>query len=176
MKSIHFVAGILLVLSFLQISWQLPLLHNDEHSRFEEDDTLGAESKELPNMKRHSEGTFANDYSKFLEDRKAQDFVRWLMSNKRSGAAEKRHAEGTFTSDVSSYLNDQAIKDFVAKLKSGEVRRDNERWRSNAFSRRHVDGSFTSDVNKVLDSMAAKEYLLWVMTSKPSGERQEEQQ
>lgn len=40
-----------------------------------------------------------------------------------------------------------------------------------AFSRRHVDGSFTSDVNKVLDSMAAKEYLLWVMTSKPSGER-----
>lgn len=40
-----------------------------------------------------------------------------------------------------------------------------------AFSRRHVDGSFTSEVNKVLDSMAAKEYLLWVMTSKPSGER-----
>lgn len=43
--------------------------------------------------------------------------------------------------------------------------------RAEAFSRRHVDGSFTSDVNKVLDSMAAKEYLLWVMTSKPSGER-----
>lgn len=37
--------------------------------------------------------------------------------------------------------------------------------------RRHVDGSFTSDVSKVLDSMAAKEYLLWVMTSKPSGEK-----
>lgn len=43
--------------------------------------------------------------------------------------------------------------------------------RGAAFSRRHVDGSFTSDVNKVLDSLAAKEYLLWVMTSKPSGER-----
>lgn len=43
--------------------------------------------------------------------------------------------------------------------------------REEAFSRRHVDGTFTSDVNKVLDSMAAKEYLLWVMTSKPSGER-----
>lgn len=43
--------------------------------------------------------------------------------------------------------------------------------RGESFSRRHVDGSFTSDVNKVLDSMAAKEYLLWVMTSKPSGER-----
>lgn len=43
--------------------------------------------------------------------------------------------------------------------------------RPDALSRRHVDGSFTSDVNKVLDSMAAKEYLLWVMTSKPSGDR-----
>lgn len=43
--------------------------------------------------------------------------------------------------------------------------------RAEAFSKRHVDGSFTSDVNKVLDSLAAKEYLLWVMTSKPSGER-----
>jgi hypothetical protein len=39
------------------------------------------------------------------------------------------------------------------------------------MSRRHVDGSFTSDVNKVLDSLAAKEYLLWVMTSKTTGNR-----
>jgi len=43
--------------------------------------------------------------------------------------------------------------------------------RGEAVSRRHVDGSFTSDVNKVLDSMAAKQYLLWVMTSRPPGER-----
>nr|prf glucagon II [Myoxocephalus scorpius] len=28
----------------------------------------------------HSEGTFSNDYSKYLEDRKAQDFVQWLMN------------------------------------------------------------------------------------------------
>uniref|UniRef100_A0A3Q0ST55 Glucagon n=1 Tax=Amphilophus citrinellus TaxID=61819 RepID=A0A3Q0ST55_AMPCI len=42
--------------------------------------------------------------------------------------------------------------------------------RGETFNKRHVDGSFTSDVNKVLDSIAAKEYLLWVMTSKPSGE------
>lgn len=53
--------------------------------RLEQDDTSSAESREMSNMKRHSDGTFANDYSKFLEDRKAQDFVRWLMSNKRSG-------------------------------------------------------------------------------------------
>ncbi|XP_040888744.1 glucagon-1-like [Toxotes jaculatrix] len=178
MKSIHSLAGILLVLGLVQSSWQVPLQEADDSSRsffsFEADGTLGDEPRELSNMKRHSEGTFSNDYSKYLEDRKAQDFVRWLMNNKRSGsvAAEKRHADGTFTSDVSSYLKDQAIKDFVARLKSGQVRRESEkdRW-GETFSRRHVDGSFTSDVNKVLDSMAAKEYLLWVMTSKPSGER-----
>uniref|UniRef100_A0A8C4IA77 Glucagon n=3 Tax=Dicentrarchus labrax TaxID=13489 RepID=A0A8C4IA77_DICLA len=179
MKSIHSLAGILLVLGFVQSSWQVPLLEADGNSSFEADDTLGDEVRELSNMKRHSEGTFSNDYSKYLEDRKAQDFVRWLMNNKRSGAAEKRHADGTFTSDVSSYLKDQAIKDFVARLKSGQVRRESETdRRGEAFSRRHVDGSFTSDVNKVLDSMAAKEYLLWVMTSKSSGEskkRQEDQ-
>ncbi|XP_031707539.1 glucagon-like [Anarrhichthys ocellatus] len=176
MKSIHSLAGILLVLGFVQSSWQVPLQEADDSSRFEADETLAEEARELSNTKRHSEGTFSNDYSKYLEDRKAQDFVRWLMNNKRSGAEEKRHADGTFTSDVSSYLNDQAIKDFVAKLKSGKVRRESETdRRGEAFSRRHVDGSFTSDVNKVLDSMAAKEYLLWVMTSKPSGESKKRQ-
>ncbi|XP_073318419.1 glucagon-1-like [Pagrus major] len=176
MKSIHSLAGILLVLGFIQSSWQVPLLEADDSSSFEADDTLGDGQKELSNMKRHSEGTFSNDYSKYLEDRKAQDFIQWLMNNKRSGAAEKRHADGTFTSDVSSYLKDQLIKDFVARLKSGQVRRESEmERRGETFSRRHVDGSFTSDVNKVLDSMAAKEYLLWVMTSKPSGESKKRQ-
>lgn len=53
---------------------------------FESDYTLNDEPVELSSMKRHSEGTFSNDYSKYLEDRKAQDFVRWLMNNKRSGS------------------------------------------------------------------------------------------
>ncbi|XP_034007048.1 glucagon-1-like [Trematomus bernacchii] len=171
-----FLAGILLVVGFVQSSWQVPLQEAGDSSSFEADNTS---VDELSNMKRHSEGTFSNDYSKYLEDRKAQDFVQWLMNNKRSGAEEKRHADGTFTSDVSSYLKDQLIKDFVARLKAGQVRRASEMdRRGEALSRRHVDGSFTSDVNKVLDSLAAKEYLLWVMTSKPSGEskkRQEDQ-
>ncbi|XP_054623528.1 glucagon-1-like [Dunckerocampus dactyliophorus] len=164
MTSIRSVAGLLLVLSFVHSGWQLPL---QDTSSSEMDDTL---------VRRHSEGTFSNDYSKYLQDRQAQDFVRWLMNNKRSSAADKRHAEGTYTSDMSSYLTDQAMKDFVARLMLGQIRRDvcnnavaGLRWR------RHVDGSFTSDVNKVLDSMAAKEYLLWVMTSKPSGERKRRQ-
>lgn len=44
------------------------------------EDTLYSEP-----MKRHSEGTFSNDYSKYLESRRAQDFVQWLMNSKRSG-------------------------------------------------------------------------------------------
>ncbi len=60
-------------------------LHSPSCS-FEADETLADEPRELSNMKRHSEGTFSNDYSKYLEDRKAQDFVRWLMNNKRSGS------------------------------------------------------------------------------------------
>ncbi|XP_047432601.1 glucagon-1-like [Mugil cephalus] len=176
MTSIYSLAAILLVLGVVHSSWQVPLQEVDDILSFEADDTLADEPGELSSMKSHSEGTFSNDYSKYLEDRKAQDFIRWLMNNKRSGAAEKRHADGTFTSDVSSYLKDQAIKDFVAKLKSGQVRRESEMdRRGEVFSKRHVDGSFTSDVNKVLDSMAAKEYLLWVMTSKPSGESKKRQ-
>ncbi|XP_011482275.2 glucagon-1-like [Oryzias latipes] len=187
MNSLHTLAAVLLLLGFFHHSWQVPLLQNEDSSSFAADDTLADELRELSSMKRHSEGTFSNDYSKYLEDRKAQDFVRWLMNNKRSGAAlpkpsekydaGKRHADGTFTSDVSAYLKEQAIKDFVAKLKSGQIRRELDKL-DEPFSKRHVDGSFTSDVNKVLDSMAAKEYLLWVMTSKPSNEskkRQKEQ-
>ncbi|XP_075905450.1 glucagon-1-like [Nelusetta ayraudi] len=176
MNSIHSLAGILLVLGFFHSSSQVPLLQADDASSFQEDDTLREEATKLSNAKRHSEGTFSNDYSKYLEDRKAQDFVRWLMNNKRSGAAEKRHTEGTFTSDVSSYLKDQAIKEFVDRLKFGQVRRESETHRRSAvtalLSRRHVDGSFTSDVNKVLDSMAAKELILWAMNYRPSGESQ----
>uniref|UniRef100_A0A673A6D7 Glucagon n=1 Tax=Sphaeramia orbicularis TaxID=375764 RepID=A0A673A6D7_9TELE len=176
MKSIHSLTGLLLVICFLQNSWQVPLQEADNSSSFEAEGTLLDELRDLSNMKRHSEGTFSNDYSKYLEERKAQDFVRWLMNNKRSGLVEKRHADGTFTSDVSSYLKEQAVKDFVARLKSGQVRRASEMDRTGeSFSRRHVDGSFTSDVNKVLDSMAAKEYLLWVMTSKPSEESKKRQ-
>uniref|UniRef100_A0A672NRI6 Glucagon n=1 Tax=Sinocyclocheilus grahami TaxID=75366 RepID=A0A672NRI6_SINGR len=72
----------------------------------------------------YSEGTFSNDYSKYLETRRAQDFVQWLMNSKRNGGSAKRHAEGTYTSDVSSYLQDQAAQNFVAWLKSGQPKQE----------------------------------------------------
>ncbi|KAI4891625.1 hypothetical protein NFI96_025959 [Prochilodus magdalenae] len=78
------------------------------------------ERKDFPLVKRHSEGTFSNDYSKYLETQRAQDFVQWLMNSKRSGGPVRRHADGTYTSDVSAYLQDQAAKDFITWLKSGQ--------------------------------------------------------
>ena len=48
-------------------------------------ETMLDEARELTNMKRHSDGTFSNDYSNYMEERRAQDFVQWLMNSKRSG-------------------------------------------------------------------------------------------
>lgn len=54
-------------------------------SRLLTENSLLTEPIELPNVKRHSEGTFSNDYSKYLETRRAQDFVQWLKNSKRNG-------------------------------------------------------------------------------------------
>nr|XP_055072261.1 glucagon b [Misgurnus anguillicaudatus] len=123
MKRIYTFIGLLLLL-LIQTSLQIPIQDTEENSSLMSDETLFNEPREINNMKRHSEGTFSNDYSKYLETRRAQDFVQWLMNSKRSGAFSRRHADGTYTSDVSSYLQDQAAKEFVSWLKTGRGRRD----------------------------------------------------
>ncbi|XP_055072877.2 glucagon a [Misgurnus anguillicaudatus] len=166
MKGIQVFAGLLLLL-FVQNSICAPL---QEESTSTETVSYLPRGEDFTTVKRHSEGTFSNDYSKYLETRRAQDFVQWLMNSKRNGGPSRRHAEGTYTSDISSYLQDQAAQNFVAWLKSGQPKQQSADNRgANLIRRRHVDGSFTSDVNKVLDSMAAKEYLQWVMNSKAMG-------
>ncbi|KAI5625766.1 glucagon isoform 1 precursor [Silurus asotus] len=167
MKGTHFSAGLVLLLVLVQSSLELPL--HDDTTSSETNTSLLDERKDMMRVRRHSEGTFSNDYSKYLETRRAQDFVQWLMNSKRSGGPARRHADGTYTSDVSTYLQDQAAKDFITWLKSGQPKPDALEMRSvDSVSRRHVDGSFTSDVNKVLDSIAAKDYLQWVMSSQSS--------
>ncbi|XP_054471669.1 glucagon b [Anoplopoma fimbria] len=126
MKSAHSLAGVLLLI-VIQSSWQMPDQDTDRNpiiSSLLAENTMLAEPIELPNMKRHSEGTFSNDYSKYLETRRAQDFVQWLKNSKRNGSLFRRHADGTYTSDVSSYLQDQAVKEFVSWLKTGRGRRE----------------------------------------------------
>ncbi|KAM6985722.1 glucagon b [Aplochiton taeniatus] len=123
MKLVHCLSGLLLLI-LVQSSCQVPDQDTEENSSLLADDSVFNEPREVSNMKRHSEGTFSNDYSKYLETRRAQDFVQWLKNTKRNGGPIKRHAEGTYTSDVSSYLQDQAAKEFVSWLKAGRGRRE----------------------------------------------------
>ncbi|XP_051564975.1 glucagon b [Myxocyprinus asiaticus] len=122
-KRIYLFIGLLLLI-LIHRSLQIPIQDTEENSSLMSDDALFNDPREVTNMKRHSEGTFSNDYSKYLETRRAQDFVQWLMNSKRSGVPTRRHADGTYTSDVSSYLQDQAAKEFVSWLKTGRGRRD----------------------------------------------------
>uniref|UniRef100_A0A8C0VS71 Glucagon n=1 Tax=Cyanistes caeruleus TaxID=156563 RepID=A0A8C0VS71_CYACU len=175
MKSIYFVAGLLLMI--VQGSWQNPLQDTEEKSRsFKTSHSEPIEESRQPNeVKRHSQGTFTSDYTKYLDTRRAQDFVQWLMSTKRNGnaiskrhAEFERHAEGTYTSDITSYLEGQAAKEFIAWLVNGRGRRDfpEKALVAEEMGRRHADGTFTSDINKVLDDMAAKEFLKWLINTK----------
>ncbi|XP_060633874.2 pro-glucagon [Anolis sagrei] len=193
MKSVYFVAG--LVLMIVQSSWQSPLQETEEKSRsFKASQAEPLDdSRQLNEVKRHSQGTFTSDYSKYLDTRRAQDFVQWLMNTKRSGqqgfeekekenlldqlssnglarrhAEYERHADGTYTSDISSYLEGQAAKEFIAWLVNGRGRRDFAEGAGAAedVGRRHADGTFTSDYNKLLDDMATQEFLKWLISQK----------
>ncbi|XP_042293917.1 pro-glucagon isoform X1 [Sceloporus undulatus] len=193
MKSMYLVAG--LVLMIVQSSWQNPLQETEEKSRsFKASQAEPLDdSRQLNEVKRHSQGTFTSDYSKYLDTRRAQDFVQWLMNTKRSGqqgleekekenlldhlssnglarrhAEYERHADGTYTSDISSYLEGQAAKEFIAWLVNGRGRRDFSEGAGTAedVGRRHADGTFTSDYNKLLDDMATQEFLKWLINQK----------
>ncbi|XP_076857327.1 glucagon b [Brachyhypopomus gauderio] len=120
MKVICSLAALLLLVT-VQTSWLCHAQESDENSSLMSEDMPLTDQA---SRKRHSEGTFSNDYSKYLETRRAQDFVQWLMNSKRSGSQTRRHADGTYTSDVSSYLQDQAAKEFVSWLKTGRGRRE----------------------------------------------------
>ncbi|XP_068185877.1 glucagon b [Antennarius striatus] len=123
MKGAHSLVGLLLLI-IIQSSLQMPDQDPDRNSMSLNENSWLTEPIDSLNMKRHSEGTFSNDYSKYLETRRAQDFVQWLKNSKRNGSLFRRHADGTYTSDVSSYLQDQAVKEFVSWLKTARGRRE----------------------------------------------------
>ncbi|XP_032736166.1 glucagon isoform X1 [Lontra canadensis] len=175
MKSIYFVAGLFVML--VQSSWQRSLQDTEEKSRSfpaPQTDPLN-DPDQMSEDKRHSQGTFTSDYSKYLDSRRAQDFVQWLMSTKRNknNIAKRhdefeRHAEGTFTSDVSSYLEGQAAKEFIAWLVKGRGRRDfpEEVAIVEELRRRHADGSFSDEMNTVLDDLATRDFINWLLQTK----------
>ncbi|XP_073699709.1 glucagon a [Garra rufa] len=91
MKAVQYLAGLLLLL-FVQLSICVPL--QDDSTSTETVESLLARGQGFTTAKRHSEGTFSNDYSKYLETRRAQDFVQWLMNSKRNGYVQLQCGTG----------------------------------------------------------------------------------
>ncbi|XP_018101213.2 pro-glucagon [Xenopus laevis] len=58
------------------------------------------------NIKRHSEGTFSSDLTRYLDKMKAKDFVQWLM-NKRFSSSKRSVSddlkETRFVPDISLF-------------------------------------------------------------------------
>ncbi|XP_023695914.1 glucagon-2-like [Paramormyrops kingsleyae] len=120
MTGIHSTVALVLLV-VVQSGRQVLPQETEDSSSFLTENVILEEPRDFSHMKRHSQGTFTNDYSKYLETRRAQDFIQWLMNSKRSssGGLVGRHADGTYTSDFSSYLQNQAGKQFVSWLKMG---------------------------------------------------------
>ncbi|XP_053554346.1 pro-glucagon isoform X2 [Bombina bombina] len=172
MKSMYCIVGLLFML--LQRSWQSPIQEAEDRSKSVKaarSEPL-EEPEQLNEVKRHSQGTFTSDYSKYLDSRRAQDFVQWLMNSKRSGGLSRRnadyerHAEGTYTNDVTKYLEDKAAKEFIDWLIKGGPQKE-KFSRRNAIFERHAEGTFTNDMTSYLEEKAAKEFVDWLIKGRP---------
>ncbi|MBN3321186.1 GLUC protein, partial [Atractosteus spatula] len=166
MKGIHSLAALLLLI-VVQGSWQVPLQDTEDNSRLLTEDSSIDEPRELTNVKRHSQGTFTNDYSKYLDTRRAQDFVQWLMSTKRSGnnfffskneKISRLKAMGYKTHPISksNRVHDHKPNPYKFHIL----------WTlllsSRGITRRHADGTYTSDVSSYLQDQAAKKFVTWL--------------
>ncbi|XP_078407504.1 glucagon b [Cetorhinus maximus] len=181
MKGVGSIA-VLLLLILVQNSCQNPVQDTEETSSYVFlNSTLEMQSNPLEDVKRHSEGTFTSDYSKYMDNRRAKDFVQWLMSTKRNGRSiskryiePTRHTEGSYSNDIRSYLEEKATKDFINWLIKGRGRREFPEESNEILNevipeekdRRHADGTFNSEISVVLDTIAAKEFLNWLLNSK----------
>ncbi|XP_073401340.1 pro-glucagon isoform X1 [Dendrobates tinctorius] len=165
MKSIFYMLGLLFML--LQGSFQNPVQETEDKSRSVKAARTEAldDSDHHNEVKRHSQGTFTSDYSKYLDSRRAQDFVQWLMNSKRSGGISRRnvqferHAEGSYTNDVTQFLEEKAAKEFIDWLIKGKPKKQR--------LERHAEGTYTSDMSSFLEEKAAKEFVDWLIKGRP---------
>uniref|UniRef100_A0A8D3BCM8 Glucagon / GIP / secretin / VIP family domain-containing protein n=1 Tax=Scophthalmus maximus TaxID=52904 RepID=A0A8D3BCM8_SCOMX len=71
----------------------------------------------IRNLKRHSDGTFASDFTHYLDKIKAKDFVEWLASTKQEGQASSFfHLFICFTDDMKTYSTSQKYKSLQVTL------------------------------------------------------------
>ncbi|OWK51532.1 Glucagon [Lonchura striata] len=66
--------------------WQLAPEDLEDLSRWKLSGPQNSQSF-LSHIKRHSEGTFTSDFTRYLDRMKAKDFVHWLINTKRPKAA-----------------------------------------------------------------------------------------
>ncbi|XP_074020935.1 pro-glucagon-like [Numenius arquata] len=62
--------------------WPMGPKDLDDTSRWQSQESQSTHSF-VANTKRHSEGTFTSDFTRYLDKMKAKDFVHWLINTKR---------------------------------------------------------------------------------------------
>ncbi|XP_009499373.2 exendin-3-like [Phalacrocorax carbo] len=68
--------------------WQMGPEDLDDTSRWQAYESQSTQSF-TSNAKRHSEGTFTSDFTRYLDKMKAKDFVHWLINTKRYSATKR---------------------------------------------------------------------------------------
>ncbi|CAM9938791.1 unnamed protein product, partial [Bubo scandiacus] len=68
--------------------WQMGPEDLDATSRWQSYESQSAQSF-ASNIKRHSEGTFSSDFTRYLDKMKAKDFVHWLINTKRFSSTKR---------------------------------------------------------------------------------------
>ncbi|XP_069786629.1 pro-glucagon-like [Narcine bancroftii] len=163
MKGTSSVA-VLLLLMLVQNSFQKPMQDMEEiSSTMDTSEKQVDKSNSLQDVKRHSEGTFTSDYSKYMDNRRAKDFVQWLMNTKRNGDKTKRHAEGTYTSDVDSLSDYFKAKRFVDSLAGYSKHQSGGISKRNVESSRYSEGSYSNDLSSYLEVKAAQDFIDWLI-------------
>ncbi|XP_063291386.1 pro-glucagon-like [Pelobates fuscus] len=81
---INIAAAIILMMA--PVTVQILIRDSSDETRWQEYQSQSF----ISNIKRHSEGTFSSDLTRYLDKMKAKDFIQWLMDKKRFS---KRHLE-----------------------------------------------------------------------------------
>ncbi|XP_054039027.1 exendin-3-like [Rissa tridactyla] len=68
--------------------WQMGPKDLEDTSRRQSDESQSARNF-ASNTKRHSEGTFTSDFTRYLDKMKAKDFVHWLINTKRFSSTKR---------------------------------------------------------------------------------------
>ncbi|XP_019366621.1 PREDICTED: glucagon-like [Gavialis gangeticus] len=96
----------LVIMVLVQPSWQIVLKDTSDESRWQSYESKSAQSF-MSNIKRHSEGTFTSDFTRYLDKMKAKDFVHWLINTKRYSSTKRYIQEDpngiTFPSDFTPF-------------------------------------------------------------------------